>query len=97
MVIGDVVSALAADNAALTFIPAAGVEVLLTYFVNLNSGAGATINYLNAAGDRGEASTSGLGNNLGNLKMFLNNAQHLQLLANGAGVHVGFGGIQTNE
>lgn len=97
MVIGDVVSEIAADNVTLVFIPAVGVEIIVSSYGNLNSGTAGNFYLLNAGADRSETNTLAFTDNKANAKIFINNTNHFTILSNGAGVHISFTGIQINQ
>jgi hypothetical protein len=80
MVVGDVVNGMAAASAALTFIPAAGVEVCITSigsygnWVQLASSVGVSLLF----------NMTILGGVNVNMKLFINNTNYIAMVAAGA-------------
>lgn len=95
MVVGDVVSQIGGDNATITFIPAAGVEVVVTWTGTVTTGTNGTNGIINAAGDLSEITGAAGANGLGNQKVFITNTNRLRLQANLVGNHVAFSGMQV--
>lgn len=95
MAVGDVVSGIGGDGAAIYFQPAAGVELkLVTLFCNgsADGGAaaitdGATTSIFNYAGDASRFV-------VGNFVIFINNTNYLTMNAPAAGRRDGYTGIQ---
>lgn len=86
MAVGDVVSGISGNNAALTFQPAAGVECLITIVTGgFNGGI-----------SNGLVSSSNMfvNANQGNIKLFVNNTNYLVIGAGGAGFYGAYTGIQ---
>lgn len=98
MAIGDVVNEVSADNTAITFRPAAGVEVMISWVANDEQ-----TTQISLADDGTQfcdiGSTragTGQANNICNMKMFINNTFFLIVSAGGSTFDVGFTGIQIN-
>lgn len=93
MAVGDAVIVFSSDNAELIFQPAAGVVVLIT------SCAGATggfqvfngTDFARIIGTLDAAPTS----NQSNVKVFVDNTNHIRVDAQGAGNHSAISGITT--
>jgi hypothetical protein len=92
MAAGDVVSGLSAINTALTFTPAAGVEVVLTslanddQYIRYEITDGTLYSYL---------IPDNTFYNITNCKVFITNSIYLHINAIGVGMSSGFTGVQT--
>lgn len=90
MVVGDVVNEIGGDDAAITFQPAAGVEVLITII-----GRGFVDSFFFDDGViTGFLFVLGMIPSTTVIKMPINNAIHLTVVAQGVGQRASFGGIQ---
>lgn len=87
MAVGDVVSGISADNTAITFQPAAGVECVITSVTSGFNG-GITDGVLTSSNIFLNASQA-------NIKLFINNTRYLTIAAGGAGFFGAYTGMQT--
>jgi|GEM_PF-7071895 len=98
MAVGDIVSGISADNTALVFQPAAGVQVIILsagwsdgsgYVRDMGLTQGAVIHrFASATGTNASPSTE--------LKIPIDNTTYLGILAGGVGVTTMFTGIQIS-
>jgi len=95
MVVGDVVSEIAADNVTLSFTPAAGVEVVVTTMGFLGNAPAGEYNLVNAGGDESQTNAAARANGDLMMKIFINNTNFWRGKSNGAGTHVSFTGMQV--
>jgi|TARA_R110002110_G_scaffold98364_1_gene251815 hypothetical protein len=93
MAVGDVISATYVDGGATTFVPAAGIEIMVTAGLGRNTSVsfGISDGTITAYSDYDENTSIG-GRNAGNIKLGITNTYYVYF--NGNSGNVGFTGIQ---
>lgn len=96
MVVGDVVNQISAVNTILTFQPAVGVEVVITAYGNdAQTFAILLIDGVLSTEFRHIDTNQNQGNSPTLMKIFINNTNHIQIPAVGAGLSSCFTGMQV--